>query len=100
MTGSRAHLEIYDGAITLRFLLVERAAGGGAAVSGLWLGTVEEKTQQLEALVAQWPYEAKLAVDFMDGSEPHGAFYAEVISTLWSMIARGRGNALLVEMRG
>ena len=100
MHDSRAHLDIYDGAITLRFLLVERAAGGGAAVSGLWLGTVEGATTQLAALVAQWPYEARLAVECMEEGKPHGAFYAQVISTLWSMIAPSRGNALLVEIGG
>lgn len=97
MHDSRAYLNIYELAITLRFLLVEREA---LDASGLWAGTVEDATQQLAVLVAQWPYEAKLAVEFMDGSEPHGAFYAQVISALWSMLARVKGNALLVEMGG
>ena len=97
MHDSRAYLDIYELAIRLRFLLVEREA---LDESGLWVGTVSDATTQLAVLVAQWPREARLVVEYMEDCKPHGVFYADVISTLWSMLARGKGNALLEEMEG
>ena len=97
-TATGPHIDIYELAITLRYLLVERACEGVSA--GLWIGTVEDATRQLAELVAQWPSAARLAVEFMEDCKPHGAFYAEVICTLRSMLARRKGNALIAEMAG
>lgn len=97
-TATGARIDIYELAITLRYLLVERACEGVSA--GLWIGTVEGATRQLAELVARWPGAARLAVEFMEDCKPQGAFYAEVICTLRSMLARQKGNALLAEMAG
>lgn len=98
MNGNGANLANYELAITLRYLLVERSSEADTA--GLWIGTVEDATRQLEVLVEQWPDEARLAVEFMEDSAPVGPFYAEAISTLRAMLARRKGNALLTEMGG
>ena len=103
MTGnptgaSLAHADIYELAITLRYLLVERDALGEGVAAGLWVCTVEDATRQLSELVARWPGAAMEAVAFLEECAAPGLFYATVISTLRSMLARERGNVLLAEM--
>ena len=97
MAANRAHADIYQLAISLHFLLRELDAEN--AYSGLWVGTVEDATSQLAALVARWPDEGREVVEFIENSKS-GPHYADVTCVMRSMLARAKGNELLAEMGG
>ena len=88
------HAEIYGQAIILHYLQSDEDS------VQLGLGTVAEVTVLLWALVEDYPDRALVAAEILEERMREGLPYESVACTLRAMIARARGNALLVEIEG
>lgn len=100
MAAERARADIYELALTLRYLLVERDTLGAGVAAGLLVGTAEDATRQLSAMVERRPDVAREAVALMKDCPDPGPFYKKVINILRSMLSRAEGAQLLDEMAG
>lgn len=89
------HVDIYAQAIVLRYLSDE----DDERPKNPQLGTTEEATDALAALVDAYPDSAGIAADLLEArAQEKGLSYDGVISILRSMIARVRSHELLAEL--